>query len=90
MPALGPRLERLAGRLTSSGDAPPADTRPVLTRSAPPPAPPSPPSILKRLVVGEDDSIPVAGAVVRVLRWAAANMMMYVCVPAAPGDGWDG
>jgi len=39
-------------------------------------------SLLKRLVVGEDDSVPILGWFVRVLRWMAANMMMYVCTPA--------
>ena len=39
------------------------------------------PSLLKRLVVSEDDSIPLFGIAVRTLRWACANMMMYVCVP---------
>lgn len=37
-------------------------------------------SLLKRLVVAEDDSIPVLGLGVRFMRWASANMMMYVCV----------
>jgi hypothetical protein len=41
---------------------------------------PPPPSLLKRLVVSEDASVPVAGLIVRTLRWACANMMMYVCV----------
>ncbi|MBA2733543.1 MAG: class I SAM-dependent methyltransferase [Acidobacteria bacterium] len=38
------------------------------------------PSLLKRLFVGEDDSIPVAGIAVRALRSTCANMMMYICV----------
>lgn len=37
-------------------------------------------SLLKRLVVSEDDSIPVLGLGVKFGRWAVANMMMYVCV----------
>jgi ubiquinone/menaquinone biosynthesis C-methylase UbiE len=37
-------------------------------------------SILKRLVVCEDDSIPVIGTIIRVMRWTCANMMMYVCL----------
>ncbi len=37
-------------------------------------------SMLKRLVMGEDASVSIAGLVVRALRWACANMMMYVCV----------
>ncbi|MFN0140825.1 MAG: methyltransferase domain-containing protein [Pyrinomonadaceae bacterium] len=36
-------------------------------------------SLLKRLLVSEDDSIPLLGLGVKVMRWAAANMMMYVC-----------
>ncbi|MGE3466274.1 MAG: class I SAM-dependent methyltransferase, partial [Pyrinomonadaceae bacterium] len=39
-----------------------------------------PSSIAKRLVVNEDPSIPVLGLGVKAMRWAAANMMMYVCV----------
>jgi SAM-dependent methyltransferase len=39
-------------------------------------------SLLKRLVVSEDDSIPVVGWVLRPVRWAAANMMMYECIAA--------
>ena len=35
--------------------------------------------LLKRLVVSEDSSVPVAGLVVSMLRWVCANMMMYVC-----------
>lgn len=37
-------------------------------------------SLLKRIVVCEDDSIPVIGRGMQFLRWACANMMMYVCV----------
>jgi SAM-dependent methyltransferase len=36
-------------------------------------------SLLKRLAVNEDARIPVLGLGVRMLRWSAANMMMYVC-----------
>jgi hypothetical protein len=39
-----------------------------------------PVSLLKRLVVSEDDSIPVLGLGVKFMRWLSANMMMYVCV----------
>lgn len=39
----------------------------------------SSPSKLKRLIIGEDDSVPVAGLAVKPLRWTCANMMMYVC-----------
>ena len=41
-----------------------------------------PQSLIKRLVVGEDDKIPLLGIGVRFMRWAAANMMMYVCRPS--------
>lgn len=37
-------------------------------------------SLVKRLVVSEDASVPVLGLGVSFLRWAAANMMMYVCI----------
>ncbi len=37
-------------------------------------------SLVKRLVVSEDDSVPVLGLGVKLMRWASANMMMYVCV----------
>ena len=40
-------------------------------------------ALLKRLVVAEDDTVPVGGWFVRLGRWACANMMMYVCVRAA-------
>jgi ubiquinone/menaquinone biosynthesis C-methylase UbiE len=39
----------------------------------------SSPSLLKKLVVSEDVRVPVAGLLVRALRWSCANMMMYVC-----------
>lgn len=37
-------------------------------------------SLVKRLVVSEDASVPVLGLGVTFLRWAVANMMMYVCL----------
>ena len=37
-------------------------------------------SFLKRLAVDEDDSVLIIGKAVKALRWACANMMMYVCV----------
>lgn len=39
-------------------------------------------SLLKRLVVSEDSSVPVLGLGVRLMRWWSANMMMYVCKKA--------
>jgi hypothetical protein len=38
------------------------------------------PGLLKRVLVAEDDSVPVVGVFLRILRWACANMMMYVCI----------
>jgi SAM-dependent methyltransferase len=35
--------------------------------------------LIKRVIVSEDDSVPLAGLGVRVLRPFCANMMMYVC-----------
>lgn len=37
------------------------------------------PSLLKRLVVGEDLTLPVLGWLVRMLGWGCANMILYVC-----------
>lgn len=39
-----------------------------------------PASLAKRLAVNEDDTVPLLGLGVKVMRWAAGNMMMYVCV----------
>lgn len=36
-------------------------------------------SVLKRLVVSEDDTVPILGLGVKFMRWFSANMMMYVC-----------
>ncbi len=38
-----------------------------------------PSSLIKRLVVSEDDSNPLLGLGVKFMRWSVANMMMYVC-----------
>ena len=38
-----------------------------------------PVSLIKRLVVSEDASVPILGLGVRAMRWTVANMMMYVC-----------
>ncbi|MGI8918003.1 MAG: class I SAM-dependent methyltransferase [Pyrinomonadaceae bacterium] len=40
---------------------------------------PSSRSTLKRLISDEDDGVPVLGIGLRFMRWACANMMMYVC-----------
>jgi SAM-dependent methyltransferase len=39
-------------------------------------------ALVKRLVVAEDETVPVLGLGVRGLGWLAANMMLYVCEPA--------
>jgi ubiquinone/menaquinone biosynthesis C-methylase UbiE len=76
-------LRRLAGRRQRGRGASPARTAAIV--SSAPPANGSRPasSLLKRLVVAEDASVPGAGLLVRVARWACANMMMYVCTPDA-------
>lgn len=38
-------------------------------------------SLIKRLVVSEDGSVPVGGVFVKLMRVLSANMMMYVCAP---------
>ena len=68
-PVPGPCGRRAEGDSRASGDTPSAGRsggRGLLT-------------LAKRLLVGEDDTIPVAGGVVRALRWLAANMMLYEC-----------
>lgn len=40
------------------------------------------PSLLKRLLVAEDEDVAGAGWLVRWSRWACANMMMFVCTPS--------
>jgi SAM-dependent methyltransferase len=37
------------------------------------------PSLPRRLIVSEDATVPVFGVGLKLLRWAVANMMMYVC-----------
>lgn len=39
-----------------------------------------PVSLLKRLIVSEDASLPFLGLGVKLTRWFSANLMMYVCV----------
>jgi ubiquinone/menaquinone biosynthesis C-methylase UbiE len=38
------------------------------------------PSLHKKCFVREDTRVPLLGAAISVLRWLAANMMMYVCI----------
>jgi SAM-dependent methyltransferase len=79
-----PAFQRIVGRLAATKPA----AAPVASadsgagtgvRSAPP-APSGVRHVLKRMVVAEDDTLPVGGWLVRLGRWACANMMMYVCV----------
>jgi len=37
------------------------------------------PSLIRRLVINEDASVPVLGLGVKLMRWSVANMMMFVC-----------
>jgi SAM-dependent methyltransferase len=58
-----------------------ASAVPAPKQSTPGPTGGAAPSLLKRLIVSEDEHVPVVGRVIPFLRWACANMMMYVCVP---------
>lgn len=77
-------IRRLAARFegrpqpaggNGAGTVQPAERRPE------PAAAPSTLSMLKRLAVAEDATVPGAGWLVRTGRWACANMMMYICTP---------
>lgn len=59
-----------------------SSTPPAPPDAAPSLGAPAPPSLAKRLLVSEDASVPLAGVPLQFLRWAAANMMMYVCRPS--------
>ncbi len=77
LPLLGRVLNRAAQGRTEGA---PADAVAVGTGPSSEDAPPgTQQSLAKRLVVSEDDSIRFAGSMVRLLRWFAANMMMYEC-----------
>jgi hypothetical protein len=69
-----------------AGGLPRAAEAAVAAPVAPAPITPAPvaarPSLAKRVLVSEDVSVPLAGLPLRFLRWAAANMMMYVCKPS--------
>jgi SAM-dependent methyltransferase len=70
---------RRAGGIRPAGEPPvAAPVPPARVTSAPAAAP----SRAKRVLVSEDVSVPLAGLPLRFLRWAAANMMMYVCKPS--------
>jgi SAM-dependent methyltransferase len=80
VPMVGRLLERAQRRgETAIAAAPPQGTTPAPARPAPSAGRVS---MAKRLLVSEDDQVFLAGTGVRFLRWAAANMMMYVCTPA--------
>jgi hypothetical protein len=81
LPLVNSYLER---RARSAAAPPPAEPSGVNGNTQAPHHPPAEPSLVKRILVREDDTIPAAGWSVRFLRWACANMMMYVCVPNAP------
>jgi len=81
LPLFGRALEAAQRGRVGAGSPPPP---PPAAQDRASPAAPPPASLLKRLLVSEDASVPVLGASVRLLRWAAANMMMYVCTPAPP------
>jgi len=73
-------LRRLAGRL-QGGRTAPAVSAPVPAVAAARNGNGASPSLLKRLLVAEDATVPGAGWLVRAGRWACANMMMYICTP---------
>jgi SAM-dependent methyltransferase len=85
LPLVNSYLER-RGR-SAAAPPPPAEPSGVNGDTHAPHHPPAKPSLLKRVLVREDDTIPVAGWSVRFLRWVCANMMMYVCVPAPTARG---
>jgi SAM-dependent methyltransferase len=66
------------GRTTRSRPSPAVASRRTSTHGAAPA-----PSLLKRLFVAEDTTVPGAGWLVKAARWGCANMMMYVCTPDA-------
>lgn len=74
-----PGLGRLLSRLANGASAPAVESPTTVTGSAEM-APPAGVPIVKRLVVAEDATVPVAGLGVRLLGRLAANMMMYLCV----------
>ena len=73
------RARRIGQAAAPSAGAVPGDA------PAPLPAPTGGEGLLSRLLLAEDTSIPVFGALLRLAGLAGANMMMYVCVPDAAG-----
>jgi len=80
LPLVGRLLSRAAAARAGTGAAPANEA----TGTGDGAKAPADPSMMKRLIVGEDASVPIAGIGVRCLRYLAANMMMYVCVPSGP------
>lgn len=78
LPLLGTLLARSSQGRSESAEQ---STNPAILASENRGTPPAgdPRGVLKRLLVSEDDSVPVLGLAVRILRWFAANMMMYEC-----------
>jgi SAM-dependent methyltransferase len=77
-------IKRLLGRVAggrSSTVASASAAPPRVTAAVEPP----PLSLLKRMLVAEDDTAPGVGWLVRLGRWWCANMMMYTCTPADGG-----
>ena len=77
-------LHRLAARFEGrrpSANGIGAIAAPRASGPADPAAAPASLSLLKRLAVAEDATVPGAGWLVRAGRWACANMMMYICTP---------
>ena len=72
-----PPLRRLAGGGMDTSGPPTAYVANAESTGAE--SPPPSPSLLKRLVVSEDRSVPILGLGVRALGTAAANMIMFAC-----------
>jgi len=84
-------LEKLAARIGGNGTGSPAASSAVQTNgesnSTATPGNGRPTTVrglLKRLAVNEDDTVPIAGLGVRLMRVVCANMMMYVCRRSDP------
>jgi SAM-dependent methyltransferase len=72
LPVVGPVVQRHTRRVGTSSDALPPDASDAS-------AEPARRGALHRLIVSEDETVPVAGLGVRLLRNLTPNMMMYVC-----------
>jgi SAM-dependent methyltransferase len=74
------RRRRAPTSVSSLAPVPPSGPRTVEPTTAGP-------SLLKRLLVSEDEDVPVFGRLIPLLRWACANMIMFVCVADPPTGG---